>query len=270
MLQRSQLESYREQGFLLLPNGLPKATLDLLQVETERLAVRESHEADVLEENGRAIRALHGCHLHSPTMARLITLPEILEPVRQLLDGEVYVYQFKINLKKASVGQAWPWHQDYTHWYEEDGLPSPRILSIAIFLDEVTMDNGPMTLIPGTHARRLDTETEETAGWKAQHRADIRHTIPTEVVEAEVRDHGTVTPIGAAGTVLIFDSLVLHGSGPNLSDQDRRMLVITYNRTDNIPTRLDSARPDFLVGRDFTPLRRSRSTQGLSSSRADG
>ena len=253
-LSENQVARYRDQGFLLLPKGLPEAEVTLLREETAHLESQTS-EADVMEGNGQAVRALHGCHLHNPTMARLVVLPELLEPAIQLLQSDVYVYQFKINLKKSRVGEAWPWHQDYTHWYEEDGLPSPRVLSIAIFLDEVTKENGPMKLIPGTHKERLsNTETIEASGWQSEHRADIRHSLPQEVIDAEARSRGVVTPLGQPGAALIFDSLVLHGSESNRSTQDRRMLVITYNCTDNIPTRFSDARPDYLVGRDFTAL----------------
>ena len=54
----------------------------------------------------------------------------------------------KINAKAAFTGDVWQWHQDYGTWKRDDGMPEPRAMNIAIFLDEVMPINGPLMLVP--------------------------------------------------------------------------------------------------------------------------
>ena len=41
----------------------------------------------------------------------------------------------------------------------------------------------------------------------------------------------------------------------NLSPYDRKIVLVTYNRVDNLPR--EARRPEFLVSRDFTPIQPS-------------
>ncbi len=61
------------------------------------------------------------------------------------------MHQFKINAKAAFDGEVWQWHQDYGTWARDDGMPEPRAMNIAVFLDEVMPINGPLMLIPKSH-----------------------------------------------------------------------------------------------------------------------
>ena len=60
---------------------------------------------------------------------------------------------------------------------------------------------------------------------------------------------------GAAGTVVFFHPEIVHGSGTNMSPYDRRLLLLTYNESSNLPCPSSAPRPEYLVGRDITPLR---------------
>ena len=77
--------------------------------------------------------------------------PRLVEPLRQLFGEDVYVHQFKLNAKAAFEGDVWQWHQDYGTWARDDGMPEPRAMNIAVFLDEVMPINGPLLLIPKSH-----------------------------------------------------------------------------------------------------------------------
>ena len=51
----------------------------------------------------------------------------------QLLDGKVYMHQYKINAKSAFTGAVWQWHQDYGTWKRDDGMLEPRAMNVFIF-----------------------------------------------------------------------------------------------------------------------------------------
>ena len=81
----------------------------------------------------------------------------MIDPVEQMFGEKVYMHQYKINAKSAFTGDVWQWHQDYGTWKRDDGMPQPRAMNIAIFLDEVMPINGPLMLVP-----------------KSQHAGDLR------------------------------------------------------------------------------------------------
>jgi len=68
----------------------------------------------------------------------------MIDPVEQLFGEQVYMHQFKINAKSAFTGDVWQWHQDYGTGNRDDGMPEPRAMNIAIFLDEVMPINRPL------------------------------------------------------------------------------------------------------------------------------
>ena len=77
--------------------------------------------------------------------------PRLVEPLRQRFGEDVYVHQFKLEAKAPSEGVVWQWHQDYGTWARDDGMPKPRAMNIAVFLDAVMAINGPLFLIRKSH-----------------------------------------------------------------------------------------------------------------------
>ena len=220
----------------------------------------------VLENDGRTTRALHGCHLDSPLFDNLTRLPVLLETAKVILQSDVYLYQFKINIKAAFRGDVWPWHQDYIFWHNEDGMPNPRAVSVLVFLDEVTEFNGPVYFMPGSHQEgQIELPASEAIGRDSWHRdvsADLKCRIDEEKVAGLVRRYGIEAPKGPSGSALFFHCNIVHGSPSNISPFSRRMIILTYNSTENVQCSDRPARPEFLVGRDFRPLEPLREKAG--------
>ena len=260
-LTPSQIASYQRDGFVLLPDWLTEDEARLIRTEAAAAMAQDSP-ARVMEASGGAVRAIHGCHLEHRFFADLSRLPRLLEPARQLLEGDVYVYQMKINTKAAFVGDVWEWHQDFTFWRNEDALPECRILSVAVFLDDVNEFNGPMLFIPGSHRggdisvqaqQHKHAAYQDAPDWISNLTVGLKYGLDQPGVAKLVQRGGMVAPKGPSGSVLIFDGDVVHASGSNMSPFDRFVAVLTYNRTDNLPA-LPPRRPEFLVSRDATPL----------------
>ena len=205
---------------------------------------------------GTTVRAVHGCQASSALCARLVRHPRFLEPAMQILGSEVYTHQFKINIKAAFGGDVWKWHQDYIFWNKQDGVQEPRLVNAAVFCDEVNEFNGPLYLVTGSHARgMIDVASRaDGEGWAASFSADLKYTIPQSVVTEMIRDGEVVAPKGAAGTVLLFHPNMAHGSVPNISPFRRTLMIVTYNSVDNRPVPVPEPRPEFLIGRDYSPL----------------
>jgi ectoine hydroxylase len=88
--------------------------------------------------------------------------------------------------------------------------------------------------------------------WVGDLTADLKFTISREILARLVTRRPIVAPKGAAGSVLFFHPNVVHGSTQNMSPFDRTLSIISYCSVGNVPQHV--VRPDFLVGRDYSPI----------------
>ncbi|HEU0300174.1 MAG TPA: phytanoyl-CoA dioxygenase family protein [Longimicrobium sp.] len=259
-LSDEQVRSYREDGYLFLPGCFSPDEVEEMKAELPGIFAEDTP-ARVLEKGTGQVRSVYGSHATSEVFGNLVRDPRVLEPAREILDGDVYVHQFKVNAKLAFVGEVWEWHQDYIFWQKEDGMPTSRVINVTVFLDEVTEFNGPLLFIPGSHragvmdpGKRKGEAQDDAPSWAADVAADLSYTLTKEMIAGMVEERGIVAPKGPAGSVLLFDANVAHGSGPNMSPFDRKLLLVTYNSVHNLPEPRETRRPEFLCSRDYTPV----------------
>jgi len=265
-LNRTQLEFYQENGFLLLSECFSPAEVGRLKAELPAL-VGEDSPRRVVEKDGEVVRSIYGAHTINAVFHRLSCHPRIVGPIHQILSSQVYVHQFKINIKSAFSGDLWDWHQDFIFWQKEDGVPTDRLVNVAIFMDEVNEFNGPIFLIPRSHSEGTlatparknsdaagDSVYKNSPPWISNLTAEIKYSVDTRIVSQLVRRFGIVAPKGVGGSVLFFHCNLVHASPNNISPFNRVIAFATYNSIENVPVTSDHRRPDFLCGRDYTPL----------------
>ncbi|MGB1879601.1 MAG: phytanoyl-CoA dioxygenase family protein [Gammaproteobacteria bacterium] len=244
-LTRSQLDCYRSDGLIFLPELFSAAEVAALYVEQE-LLFRQVLDTHLRADSGEFLGTT-AMQRHSELFARLLSDERLLTLAEQLLGGPLYCHQYKIILKQPFGRLSLPWHQDYAPWKLHDGMPQPRAVSIGIYLDEINEFNGPIVYIPGSHRDGLiDYEVLEVPGT-----TPIPSLSDMTVSQLAARG-GLVAPKGPPGSVTIFDSCIAHASGPNLSPFPRHLVYLSYNRVDNAIAR--PTRAEHFAARDFTPL----------------
>ncbi len=212
--------------------------------------------ARVLESDGVTVRSVYGVHLEPGPLRDLCCRGRFVEVARELLGGDVFVYQTKINAKAAFTGGAWAWHQDFIFWYHEDGMVEPRALTIMLYVDEVTKFNGAMYVIPGSHRRTMidapaappPAGYDDRPEWIGNLTEDLKYTVPHAVLRELVLESGARALSGPPGTCVVFHPNLVHVSPANLSPFPRRVLLITYCALDARFEPRDSPRPVFLRG----------------------
>lgn len=257
------IEQYRRDGYLLLPpDFLPRDVLDVTAAVMPSVLAQDSP-ARILERDGSTVRSVYGLHRSQPEIAALTRLPALLGAVRQLLGDDVYVHQSKVNIKAPFAGDQWEWHQDYVYWLQGDGIHRPDLVNVAVFLDEVTEFNGPLTFVPGSHAEGLLAGTdvdgmplgyEDAPAWVATLTADEKFQVRPSVIEELARAKGLFSPKGPAGSILMFHPNILHSSAANISPFRRAMLMFVYNSVSNSPRGIPEPRPDFLADPEAVAL----------------
>lgn len=120
--------------------------------------------------------------------------------------------------KSKKVAHPSPWHQDWVYWF---GAPK---VSAWIALDNATIDNGCLRVIPGSHKFGLVPHEQ------FQERIGFDRRIPDDVVESLCQKHQcTVVDVPIpAGHAIIFSDLLLHSSNANVTGADRYSLIPTY------------------------------------------
>ncbi|MFI6919985.1 phytanoyl-CoA dioxygenase family protein [Nonomuraea spiralis] len=254
LLTSQQIEDYRRAGFIFQPGVLEASDVELLRSEAEKELAQDTPRRTVEADTGLPYR-VHGSHMHNELFARFVRHPQVLGIARQLLDDDVYVHQFKINKKRAFQGEIWRWHQDFMFWHNEDQMPEPRALTVAVFLDEVTEFNGPLIVVPGGHSDGLIATAAKNDGWESTLTNNLKYSLESsERMQTLVDQHGLVAPKGPQGSLLWFHCSIPHGSAQNMSPINRSLLLLSYNAVSNaLPA--PSPRPEWLVGRDFSPLK---------------
>jgi ectoine hydroxylase len=229
-LSQEQLEFFHHEGWLFLPELFSPEEVDLLA--REAVGIYDTNRPEVWREKSGAPRTAFAAHLYNEAFGILGAHPRMIGPVEQLFGEQVYMHQFKINAKSAFTGDVWQWHQDYGTWKRDDGMPEPRAMNIAIFLDEVMPING-------SH----DLATTSYPLW----------TLDEETVTRLVKQGGIVAPTGKPGGMLMFHGNLVHGSAGNITPYPRKIVYLTLNAVSNYirtPTR-----PEYIAHRDFAPIK---------------
>ena len=132
------------------------------------------------------------------------------------------MHEYKINAKAEFDGDVLQWHHDFGVWHRDDGMPEPRAMNIAVLLDDVSGPNGPLIFIPKSHK----IEVIE-AGYDVQTTSYPLWTLDRETVQKLSDDGGCVGPIGLAGSVIMFSSLLVHARPPNISPLPRTIVYLS-------------------------------------------
>lgn len=258
-LAPGQLRRYETDGFLALPRLLTENDLTGLRAAA----------GEALNDPGRAtdpryvrgaddddVRRIHGIHAGCGDLARLVRDPRLAGAARQVLDSDVYVHHSRIDRAPGTFGEGCPWHSDFERWHADDGMRSMRALGVLIALSPTDEFGGALVVSPGSHRTFIscaeDDHQAAPPGWDARLDPDLY------CADAVLDSCGIERVDAEPGTVVLFDSNVLHATLPNLSPDPVLSVYVAYNSVDNAlvqPFNGGPPRPEYLASRDFAPIK---------------
>ena len=216
-LSDSQIKAYHEDGFIVLEN-----IFTAREVEALRQAESSPEIQTVLAEKGIKHQTVHLLELtkRHPAFLNLARDPRIVGAIQPLLGEDIQLQHSKLATKSVTKGTGeFGWHQDITFYPHSN----TSLLSVFVYLDEATPENGCMSMLRGSHRlgplNHLDAEGHFDGSCREpQHWQD---------------DPDNVMPITPkAGSISIHHCLTLHGSPANISGQPRRGVVFSYRADD--------------------------------------
>lgn len=211
-------EQYRTEGYFLLERALSDEHLELLrggaQFSIDKLdAAMDEAGVDRIGINARGKRYFSNFIYRDRPELRQFLFSELMRQICfATLGTNAYLFWEQYVIKAADPDTSFAWHQDsgYVH---EDHEP---YLTCWIALDDVTEENGSVYLLPYSRS-----------GIKSY----VKH-IPDPVVNDRVAYFGSdpgMPVVVPAGSIAVFSSVVLHRSGPNLTDKLRRVYLAQYS-----------------------------------------
>lgn len=164
---------------------------------------------------GKAVRSLSPVSQLHPALEALWDEPRLTGPMSSVIGTAAGRFVAKLNFKRAGVGSEFAWHQDFPYWYCCAGQAAYDIATAIVMLDDNTVANGAMTLIPGSPA-------------EGPVRRDPLDPTGLLVDPLAVDASRAVTVEAPAGSVLMFPGLMVHRSAPNRTASDRRSLLYCF------------------------------------------
>ncbi|MDQ0898028.1 phytanoyl-CoA dioxygenase family protein [Paenibacillus sp. V4I7] len=223
ILTEEKIQTYNEQGYLVLRGVFSEHEAKVIQTEcdqlltlsdyTDKFNIRAGHK---IYADGRvAIERLDPVHDISAVFADLVEDERILSPLRDIYLDEPLLFKDKLIFKLPGAN-GYSMHQDASWW---QGFPIEGLISVMVAIDGATTANGGLELFPGYHERLRSTPGE------------LRNMNAEEIAEIDPKQ-GVIVETNP-GDVIIFHSFTPHQSGVNLSDVSRKQLYLTYTPSKN-------------------------------------
>lgn len=256
-LTEEQAAFYEQNGYLFLEGYFSPEEVAGWKTELARLQEEyRSREAEhVIREPGSdEVRSIFAVHDHNPVFRELSSHPRLTAIMEYLLGSKTYIHQSRINFKPGFTGKEFYWHSDFETWHVEDGMPAMRALSCSIALEENNPFNGPLMVMPGSHRKFISCVGRTPENHFKQSLRKQEYGVPDqESLTSLANSCGIEMPVGPAGSVLLFDCNVMHGSSSNISPYPRSNVFIVYNSVENRlvpPYSGQRPRPEYIASRE--------------------
>ena len=231
VLAKCQRERYFEDGYLVVPSHVGAAWLARLRtvvaakIEESRALTASDDQFDLAPDHSAAkpnIRRLRKAVDQHPALWAFATDPCVLDLVADLLGPDLRFHSDKLNFKWSAGGDAVRWHQDIQAWPHT----SFSVLTFGVYLEDTESAQGPLTAIPGSQRGPLFDQFDDAGNWTGAVMPRDVASLPTEKA---------VELGGPAGTVVLLDCRVVHGSAVNVSPRLRPLLLYVYASADTLP-----------------------------------
>lgn len=227
--QRSR-EAYFEQGYVVARGFLRQVWLQrmrdayLAAVERSRELSASNQWFSLQQDHDRdhpRVQRIEKLPDQDPVFWEFVVDSDISKLAADIVGNDVIYRDSMINVKCPGGGGAVAWHQDLP-FYPHTNTATIQIL---IALYDVPQEQGPLTVVGGSHRGRIYEHYDDAGNWTGKVRDADSDSIDFS---------GKITLPCSAGDAIILHPLTLHGSGPNNSDRNRPYLIHGMSAADAI------------------------------------
>ena len=244
-----QVAQYEEDGFFVMERLMTDDEVEELRQRAEQIASGEvDFPAARIEFEPNAapdaspmdrLRKINEGAFHDPVFLKHARNPKLLDVAEAVLGPDLKLFGDQMFIKPPG-GIEKTYHQDSPYFKIEP----MALVSSWVAMDEVTVENGCLYVIPGSHNGGPRAHSDV---WMVGDRQDKK--IPDAMI-----DYDRELPIELAkGSVSFHHSLLMHRSGPNNTQLRRRGLATHFMSARSKWTGKVGEKPDYplLQGREF-------------------
>ena len=211
-LSTEQIDEFKSTGFLVI-RGLydadkMKSVIEWTDEVTNYPEVPSKYmmyfEESKMEPGKRILSRMEDIEPYHQGFSDLFVRGEIQQITSQLFDDDAVLFKDKINFKMPG-GDGFKAHQDVQAGWDRYGKLH---ITALVSIDASTIENGCLEVASGYHDKGLIGES-----WKP--------------LEEDALDY--VPILTEPGDAVFFDSFAPHRSKPNMTNEHRRVLYVTYN-----------------------------------------
>ncbi len=269
----SQKEQLDRDGFFIVENVLSRPEIERMRSEFERIHAAENarggHEVHV-EPGARRVSNIFN---KTDAFDACLWIPEVLAASAYAL-GEIKVHGANLRDPVQGYGQQ-DMHVDVPKRFKDDWW----VVNSMIMFDDMTKDNGPTRVVPGSHLwAPINVPYVNIGDWEPEPlSAEDEARIPKDL---SAPYPGEVFVEARAGSAIICNSSMWHSGTLKKSNSYRRMLHLTYTRRD-LPQQL--VQRDYLTRElyermspaqrflmDIEPVSEANMTAAMGSARREG
>lgn len=228
-LTSAQIDSYDRDGYLVVHDVFSPAEMAELRDTADFFAqqalsltgdtdVIELDDAPHLADGPPLIRRIRSPHTNHETFGKALAHPGLLDVVEDLLGPDIRWLHSKLNAKQPGGAGLAEWHTDWGYYPHTND----SVLEVGIAIDPSTEASGCMLVVPGSHTGPAleHSQNGRFIGAVKPGSFDPADVVPVEVMPGDISLHHV---------------RLLHGSGPNRTDHQRRLLLHGYSAADAWP-----------------------------------
>ncbi|MFM1547107.1 MAG: phytanoyl-CoA dioxygenase family protein [Candidatus Pseudothioglobus sp.] len=238
MLSSNQhlVERFQKDGFVVLENALTDSQLSSLNGElsmwVEESKGNEKPYGKIMDGRPRFDLQVDTHSFESPALRRITSPAEIsqacldvvkdnkaLDLVSEIFGPNIKHWTNKINLKLPGSGTEVKFHQDFPF----EPHSNEDLMTVLFFLDDVTLENGPLEVVAGSHQGPL---------YSLWHDGIFTGAV-SEEIEAECKTKA-ISCVGKAGSACLMHSKLMHGSKSNNTKSPRSLFIVSYTAEDAV------------------------------------
>jgi len=216
ILSDQQINFFREEGYLAIPDLFDEKEVAEMQTELGRLK-EEGHFFNITTAGDGQTYSKQKQNLALDPIGRKSKLfkslpfrPKVIEIIGRLIGMPYMLHRDQIFLKPANHGQGTGWHQDNFYFTLSDPTKGTAMW---IAIHEANKANGTMRLIPKRFRERFEHSRDENSDHHFR-----CYPPEEEAVYLEL----------PAGGAAFFNYGVAHCTGPNKTDKERAGLAIHF------------------------------------------
>lgn len=239
-LSKEQIRFYEENGYLILPNLFQEEAVN--QMKQISTFIADNAKQFTVEGTGDTVKNIDGSSIvltkntkseqvikrvvwaaaAAPTLLNLGRSKEILEPVAQILESNEADHLInQLHYKDPGDEVKFPWHQDEQNrrafdsdW--QDVNKKGSFVQVLTAIDECTLDNGPLYVIPRSH----------TFGFLNFGKSLQTSELAAKLVDKGINIESSQIPLLLKpGDVVFMHPHLIHSSWPNNSQKSRRIFI---------------------------------------------